>query len=368
MALMGDSKNQGQSSSNGGSPAQALRDLMALKQQRDAELAKLAQTVKQAPPGINPDGDGDGLGAAVIPFIQPFMAQAFAEAQPDGKPDFSDFPTTAVPDLVRRWMREDPAREPREQAYLQSVKALITRYDAQGLHAFEQDMTDPALGSRIDAGAIFVPATAQLNQQFDDDLEALQTRFLQDLGGGVPTVLEFSSGFVATERGDFDEDAPLYDTAPGVVITPELEPDLQNIALDYFLSTGKRLYVTSGYRDAHEQAQTAYDHIIGRGAPNGSTDPTLSIYRDRGQAAAIVNAYNDPANAGEAAKVDAMADVIQSYFDKGHPFSKHLNSRAFDTRKAGVDDTFVKQAATGNQYTASTDEPGAAPHYHVQAN
>ncbi len=339
-----------------------MPELMAIKKMQQDELAKLAQNVK-LPTGINPDS---GVADAVLPLIQPFIAQAFGQAKPD-EPDFSNFPTQAVPELVRRWMKEDPTREPREQAFLEAVKALVRRNAAAGFHAYEQDLTDPNLAARIDRLAMPFPASDQAMQQFHDDLDTLQTQFLRDLGDGVPDVLAFYSDLGAEKRTDFDETANLYDAAAGIIITPELAPSIHNIAFDYYLSTGQRLHVTSGYRDAHRQAQSAYDHIIGRGAPNGTTDPTLSIYIDRTQAAQIVQAYADAARGGEAAQVDAMAVVIQANFDRGHAISRHMHSQAFDVTFAGVKRKYIEQAAQGNNYTATTDEPGAAPHYHLQA-
>ncbi|WP_125825498.1 hypothetical protein ACCP16_14205 [Xanthomonas citri pv. malvacearum] len=141
-----------------------------------------------------------------------------------------------------------------------------------------------------------------------------------------------------------------FDIKPGVRIGGELENKISDLADKYYDSTGKKLTVTDGPRTPEDQAaRMRYKIEAGEG---------VKLYRDRGAANEIMNAYRNSDGDPNA----AMTQVISNQVARGIYISSHLRDNAADFRKAGVDDKAFREAA-GDSKVLNESQP---PHYHVE--
>ncbi len=131
----------------------------------------------------------------------------------------------------------------------------------------------------------------------------------------------------------------------------------------YFRRSGKHLTVTSGTRDAAQQAKAMYKMMRLGGDP-------VRLYRNKEAAREIKRAYEQ----GRAAKkspervVNDVYSVIQKQIARGEYISAHLRAGAVDLRSRdmrGVDKKHFAKATTDVKGVEMLEE-FTPPHFHLQ--
>ena len=119
-----------------------------------------------------------------------------------------------------------------------------------------------------------------------------------------------------------------YTVNPGILISNDLKPKLEDFARRYFEATGDKLHVTSGFRPPARQADAMYNLIANRGQAH-----VQGLYSNQTAVSQILAAYR--ANSGSrAAAVNAMTRVIERQVANGTYISNHLRSNAIDVSAA----------------------------------
>lgn len=153
-------------------------------------------------------------------------------------------------------------------------------------------------------------------------------------------------------------DGKFYAVAANILITERLRTKIERLAENYFLLTGEKLIVTSGYRPPARQALAMYNKIVFEGEKK-----TRDLYADKAAIDEILAAFR--LNKGvPAIAVETMTVVIESQMARKPPvfISNHLVDNAVDVRKAATKLDFLKQATakTGGRVVEEID------HFHVE--
>jgi hypothetical protein len=156
-----------------------------------------------------------------------------------------------------------------------------------------------------------------------------------------------------------------YTLLPGVALSPLVQQKVTQIAQAYFRRTGKELTVTSGTRNAAQQAEAMHE-LLRLGAD------VTSLYRNKEAIHEILQTYEQGRVAARpaGAVVSAMTEVIQRQIARGIFISMHLRSGAVDIRNrdmtASDKRSFLEAVAEVGGVT--TLEETRPPHYHLQVD
>lgn len=188
-----------------------------------------------------------------------------------------------------------------------------------------------------------------------DDLPDL-TDDEESLGPMSPPRLEKS-----TKRAD---GAPhRFAQLPDVVLAGPVAEKVDAIDDAYFRRTGKHLTVTSGTRDAGQQARAMYKMMRLGGDP-------MRLYRNKEAAREIKRAYEQARAAKKSPDgiVNEMYSVIQQQIAQGVYISAHLRAGAVDVRSRDLNGTEKKHfaAALANMKDVQMLEEFTPPHFHLQ--
>jgi hypothetical protein len=152
---------------------------------------------------------------------------------------------------------------------------------------------------------------------------------------------------------------------PGVLLPPPVQQKVALLALAFFRQTGKELVITSGTRDAAEQAEAMHD-LFRLGAD------VMGLYKNKPAAREIQRAYQVGSASGRPASVviAAMAEVIRLQIERGTFISAHLRAGAFDVRNKDMTPAdkraFLEAVAEAGSVTAL--EESRPPHFHLQVD
>ena len=124
--------------------------------------------------------------------------------------------------------------------------------------------------------------------------------------------------------------SPYYTIDSGIVLEADAIATLDKIGPLYFAKVGQKFNVNSGTRNSYSQADAMYNVYM-----NG--DKTLSLY-NRQRANELIDIIKK--GESKAVTIQKMADLIQSYFEKGILMSGHQKAGAIDIAVVG-------DAATG---------------------
>jgi len=156
-----------------------------------------------------------------------------------------------------------------------------------------------------------------------------------------------------------------YAVQPGVLLPPLVQQKVALLALAFFRRTGKELVITSGTRDAAQQAEAMHE-LFRLGAD------VMGLYRNKPAAREIQRAYQVGSATGRPASVviAAMAEVIRLQIERGTFISAHLRAGAFDVRNkdmsAADKRAFLEAVAEIGGATAL--EESRPPHFHLQVD
>lgn len=157
------------------------------------------------------------------------------------------------------------------------------------------------------------------------------------------------------------EAPPPYRVEEGVRIGREMRPVIARIAREFHRRTGRGIVITSGTRNAYEQARAMYEKLrLGQ--------RLTSIYLDYDAAAEIQAAYDAHRRRGRAPCVNAMARVIERQIARGRYISRHLRESAVDVRSR---DMTPRERRIFEQVVATFERvsllyEGTPPHFHLQ--
>lgn len=161
------------------------------------------------------------------------------------------------------------------------------------------------------------------------------------------------------------EDSRRYTLLPGVTLPPVVKEKVTRIADGYHRRTGKPLVITSGARDASEQAEAMYE-LFRLGAD------VTSLYRNKSALREIQQVYEDGRAAARpaGAVVTAMAEVIRRQVERGVYISAHLRAGAVDVRNRDMSTTEKRALldAIAEVGGVSALEEAKPPHYHLQVD
>jgi hypothetical protein len=188
-----------------------------------------------------------------------------------------------------------------------------------------------------------------------DDLPDLSEEE-QSLGPMSPPRLEKSTNRADGSPHKF---AQLSD----VVLAGPVAEKVDAIDDAYFRRTGKHLTVTSGTRDAAQQARAMYKMMRLGGDP-------LRLYRNKEAAREIKRAYEQARAAKKSPDdiVNEMYSVIQKQIARGVYISAHLRAGAVDVRSRDLNGADKKHfaAALANMKDVQMLEEFTPPHFHLQ--
>lgn len=167
----------------------------------------------------------------------------------------------------------------------------------------------------------------------------------------------------ATRAKPNHEATPKYVLLPDVTLSAKVRARVEQTANAYHRRTGKTLIVTSGTRDALDQAR-AMHRAFQLGAD------VERLYRNK----AAVRELLKIAAAGKAAKksaaeIDAeMAAGIEQQMERGVYVSAHLRAGAVDVRSHGMTDSDKQAFLAGVVEAGGIEvlEESAPPHFHLQ--
>lgn len=157
--------------------------------------------------------------------------------------------------------------------------------------------------------------------------------------------------------------ATRYELLPDVKLPARVEEKIRAVADRFHAKTGKTLIVTSGTRDAEDQAEAVFDKLeLG--------DDILKLYRSKTAVAELVRVYE----LGKARKLDRAASVqnlavtIKNQMRRGVFISAHLKDGAADVRSTNMSPVekrqFLEEAlGVGGLSVMFETVP---PHFHLQ--
>jgi hypothetical protein len=162
-----------------------------------------------------------------------------------------------------------------------------------------------------------------------------------------------------------DPAAKRYTLLPGVTLSQLVKDKVTRIADAYHRRTGKELVITSGTRDAADQAEAMHE-LLQMGAD------VASLYKNKSALKDIQRAYDEARAAAKptAGVVAAMAEVIRRQMEKGIFISAHLRAGAVDVRNRDMT-TAEKRAlldAVAEVGGVTALEESRPPHYHLQVD
>lgn len=199
----------------------------------------------------------------------------------------------------------------------------------------------------------------------------------EEATGAAPAVE--SSGAAGRDAEDAPREAPAKDdevaamgsngdlevAARSLKLTKTARTRLASIATRYHAATGKRLVVTGGDRDAHQQAKLMYKKIEG-------DEDLLALYVRTELVRPILAAYEAEKSAkrhSERSVIAAMTKVIKAQVEQGEFVSRHLAFGAADVRARGLRDSDVaalKAAVRAEPGVQLVDERNStSPHLHL---
>lgn len=148
-----------------------------------------------------------------------------------------------------------------------------------------------------------------------------------------------------------------------VELTGPVADKVDEIDDAYFRRTGKHLTVTSGTRDAAQQARAMYKMMRLGGDP-------LRLYRNKEAAREIKRAY-EQARSAKKSPDDVVSDVysvIQKQVARGVYISAHLRAGAVDVRSRDLNRAEKKHfaAVLADQKNVQMLEEFTPPHFHLQ--
>lgn len=150
---------------------------------------------------------------------------------------------------------------------------------------------------------------------------------------------------------------------PDVVLAAPVAEKVDEIDDAYFRRTGKHLTVTSGTRDAGQQARAMYKMMRLGGDP-------VRLYRNKEAAREIKRAYEQARGAKKSpdAVVNEVYAVIQKQMARGIYISAHLRAGAVDVRSRDLSRAEKKhfQASVGSMKDVQMLEEFTPPHFHLQ--
>lgn len=188
-----------------------------------------------------------------------------------------------------------------------------------------------------------------------DDLPDL-TEDEESLGPMSPPRLEKS-----TTRADGTPH--LFAQLPDVELARPVADKVDQIDDAYFRRTGKHLTVTSGTRDAAEQARAMYKMMRLGGDP-------MRLYRNKEAAREIKRAYEQGRTAKKSADgiVRDVHSVIQKQIARGVYISAHLRAGAVDVRSRDLSRVEKKHfaAVLAGMKDVQMLEEYTPPHFHLQ--
>lgn len=159
------------------------------------------------------------------------------------------------------------------------------------------------------------------------------------------------------------EDAARYRLDSDVRLSLRAERRLSSVADGYHARTGRRLAVTSGTRDAAEQARAMYTKLV-------LGDDVVKLYGGRPLVHEIVAAYDAGTKANRSGRdiQRAMADTIRAQIARGEYISSHLRAGAVDIRSRGITDAQKAKlrAAARAVPNVRLSEETTPPHFHMQ--
>ena len=147
----------------------------------------------------------------------------------------------------------------------------------------------------------------------------------------------------------------------GVSLSIDVNKKVKKIADAYYLSTKKKIVVTSGIRSAQSQAEAMYTKLAG--------GDNLSIYADQNAAKKIKEIYERGVKEKKKkeALVKEMKEEIDRQIGKGVYLSKHLKKGAVDVRSRDMSssekEAFKKAAKDVADSVILEIIP---PHFHLQ--
>jgi len=152
-----------------------------------------------------------------------------------------------------------------------------------------------------------------------------------------------------------------YSLLDGVMISPEIEVKVKQLADNYHALTNKDIVVTSGIRTAQRQAEAMYAKLAG--------GDDLAVYKNQDIAQAIRKIYIDGTNTNQTEEtiITAIRTEIDKQIAKGIFISQHLRKGAVDIRSRDMSDAEKAQfrvAAEGIAETVILET--TPPHFHVQ--
>lgn len=156
-------------------------------------------------------------------------------------------------------------------------------------------------------------------------------------------------------------EAPRFTLLADVTLSDEAEARITRIDETYARKTGEHLVITSGTRDAAQQAKAMYK-MIDLGADIGR------LYRNKSAAREIQAAYDSHRSKPPENAVTAIYEVLKAQLARGVYISAHLRAGAVDVRSRGM------SAAERRAFVKSVSEAGGTelleeskpPHYHLQ--
>ena len=182
---------------------------------------------------------------------------------------------------------------------------------------------------------------------------------------GVPSLLPGPGPMPAVGARPDDAAHRRFTTLPGVTLPTLVKEKVTRIADAYHRRTGKGLVITSGARDAEDQAEAMYE-LFRLGAD------VINLYRNKSALREIQRAYEDGRTAARpaAAVVAAMAEVIRRQVERGVFISAHLRAGAVDIRNRDMTSTEKRALldAVSEVGGVSALEESRPPHYHLQVD
>ena len=160
---------------------------------------------------------------------------------------------------------------------------------------------------------------------------------------------------------DKSEEGENFSLESGVSLSVDVTKKVKKIADTYYLSTKKKIVVTSGIRSAQSQAEAMYAKLVG--------GDSLSIYVDQTAAKKIKEIYERGVKEkkGKEALVKEMKEEIDKQIGKGVYLSKHLKKGAVDVRSRDMTssekEAFKKAAKDVADSVILETIP---PHFHLQ--
>jgi hypothetical protein len=167
----------------------------------------------------------------------------------------------------------------------------------------------------------------------------------------------------ATRAKPSHEATPKYVLLPEVTLSAKVRARVAQTANAYYRRTGKTLIVTSGTRDALDQARAMHRAFqLGADAER--------LYRNKAAARELLKI----AEAGKAAKksaaeIDAaIAAGIEQQMERGVYVSAHLRAGAVDVRSHGMTGPDKQAFLAGVAEAGGIEviEEAAPPHFHLQ--